>query len=40
MTGGRERDIAEFDALFAAAGLRRTKVGRAGQFAIIETVAV
>lgn len=40
MTGGRERDIAEFDALFAAAGLRRTEVGRAGQFAIIETVAV
>lgn len=40
MTGGRERDIAEFDALFEKAGLRRTKVGRGGQFAIIETVAV
>lgn len=40
MTGGRERDLAEFDALFEAAGLRRTSVGRGGQFAIIETVAV
>ncbi|WP_443889948.1 methyltransferase [Mycobacterium intracellulare] len=38
MTGGKERDIAEFDALFAAAGLRRATVGRAGQFAVIETV--
>lgn len=40
MTGGRERDLAEFDALFEAAGLRRTSVGYGGQFAIIETVAV
>jgi len=37
MTGGRERQITEFDALFAAAGLRRVKVGSAGAFAIIET---
>ena len=36
MTGGRERDIAEFDALFAKAGLRRVKVSTAGAFAIIE----
>lgn len=40
MNGGKERDIAEFDALFAAAGLRRTAVGRAGQFAVIETVGI
>jgi hypothetical protein len=39
MTGGRERDLAEFDALFASAGLRRTAVRSAGAFAIIETVA-
>ena len=37
MTGGREREIAEFDALFAAAGLRRVKVSTAGAFAVIET---
>lgn len=36
MTGGRERDIAEFDAPFAKAGLRRVKVSTAGAFAIIE----
>lgn len=40
MTGGKERDIAEFDALFACTGLRRTTVGQAGQFAVIETVAI
>jgi hypothetical protein len=37
--GGRERDLAEFDALLLAAGLRRTKIGRAGALAVIETVA-
>jgi hypothetical protein len=40
MTGGKERDTAEFDALFAAAGLRRTKITPAGAYAVIETVAV
>jgi hypothetical protein len=40
MTGGKERDIAEFDALFASTGLRRTIVGQAGQFAVIETVGI
>ncbi|WP_231646119.1 acetylserotonin O-methyltransferase [Mycolicibacterium mengxianglii] len=40
MTGGRERDITEFDALFQSAGLRRTTVSRAGAFAVIETVAI
>lgn len=40
MAGGRERDIAEFDALFEAAGLRRTAVGQGGPFAVIETVAI
>jgi hypothetical protein len=38
MTGGREREIAEVDALFAAAGLRRTAVTPAGQFTVIESV--
>jgi hypothetical protein len=37
MTGGRERQIAEFDALFTAAGLRRVNVTEAGPFAVIET---
>ncbi|RAG82193.1 methyltransferase [Streptacidiphilus pinicola] len=36
MTGGRERQIAEFDALFSEAGLRRVRVGSAGAFAVIE----
>ena len=36
MTGGREREIAEFDSLFTAAGLRRVKVSSAGAFAVIE----
>jgi hypothetical protein len=36
MTGGRERQIAEFDSLFAAAGLRRVNVSSAGAFAVIE----
>jgi len=36
MTGGRERELSEFDALFAAAGLRRVKVSAAGAFAVIE----
>jgi hypothetical protein len=40
MTGGREREIAEFDALFAAAGLRRVKVSPAGAFAVIEAQPV
>ncbi|QRP48571.1 methyltransferase [Amycolatopsis sp. FDAARGOS 1241] len=40
MTGGRERDTVEFDALFAAAGLQSTKVTPAGAFAVIETVPV
>lgn len=39
MTGGRERELPEFDALFAAAGLRRVKLGSAGAFAVIEAVA-
>ena len=39
MTGGRERDLQEFDALFAAAGLRRVKVSTAGAFAVIEAVS-
>lgn len=38
MTGGKEREIGEFDALFAAAGLRRVKVSAAGDFAVIEAV--
>jgi len=37
MTGGRERELGEFDALFDAAGLRRIKVSTAGAFAVIET---
>ena len=37
MTGGKEREIGEFDALFSAAGLRRVKVSSAGAFAVIET---
>ncbi|MFD3314117.1 methyltransferase [Streptomyces sp. NPDC058694] len=37
MTGGRERQVAEFDALFTAAGLRRVKTTSAGAFAVIET---
>jgi len=37
MTGGREREIGEFDALFSAAGLRRVNVSSAGAFAVIET---
>jgi hypothetical protein len=36
MTGGRERQITEFDSLFTAAGLRRVKVSSAGAFAVIE----
>ncbi|MFJ5223146.1 methyltransferase [Streptomyces sp. NPDC088400] len=36
MTGGKEREIAEFDSLFAAAGLRRVNVSSAGAFAVIE----
>ncbi|MGE2737734.1 methyltransferase [Mycolicibacterium vaccae] len=40
LTGGCERELTEFDALFASAGLRRTAVNRAGPFAIIETVVV
>jgi len=37
MTGGRERALGEFDALFSAAGLRRVKMSAAGAFAVIET---
>ncbi|MFG2194484.1 methyltransferase [Streptomyces sp. NPDC048639] len=40
MTGGRERETAEFDALFAAVGLRRTGITSAGAFAVIEAAAV
>lgn len=40
MTGGKERETAEFDALFAAAGLRRTKITPVGAYAVIETAAV
>lgn len=40
MTNGKERGIEEFDELFDAAGLRRMSVGQAGQFAVIETVAI
>jgi hypothetical protein len=40
MTGGKERETTEFDALFAAAGLRRTKITPVGAYAVIETVAV
>ena len=36
MTGGRERQIAEFDSLLREAGLRRVKVSSAGAFAVIE----
>ncbi len=39
MTGGRERDIAEFDALLTSAGLRRSRVAHSGEFAVIEAVA-
>jgi hypothetical protein len=39
MLPGRERDVDEFDALFAAAGLRRTKVAPVGAQSIIEAVA-
>ncbi|WP_234800315.1 acetylserotonin O-methyltransferase [Mycolicibacterium diernhoferi] len=40
MTGGRERDAGEFDALFASAGLRCTDIQTAGEFAVIETRAI
>ncbi len=40
VTGGRERDIAEFDVIFESAGLRRTTVGQGGPFAVIQTVAI
>ncbi len=40
MTGGRERDLAEYDALFTRAGLRRTRVAEAGSMVVIEAVAV
>ncbi|MBF9066480.1 methyltransferase [Streptacidiphilus sp. NEAU-YB345] len=36
MTGGRERAMSEFDALFAAASLRRVKVNTAGPYVVIE----
>jgi hypothetical protein len=36
MTGGRERQLTEFDALFTAAGLTRVNVTPAGAFAVIE----
>jgi hypothetical protein len=39
MTGGRERQLTEFDALFTAAGLSRVKVTPAGAFAVIEARA-
>jgi hypothetical protein len=37
--GGRERQLAEFDALFTAAGLHRVTVTPAGAFAVIEAQA-
>ena len=37
--GGRERDLQEFDALLLSAGLRRTKVNRAGVLDVIEAIA-
>jgi hypothetical protein len=40
MTNGKERGIEEFDELFDAAGLGRTSVGQAGQYAVIEAVAI
>jgi hypothetical protein len=40
VTGGRERSIAEVDELFESAGLRRTSINHAWQFAVIEAVAV
>jgi SAM-dependent methyltransferase len=40
MTGGRERELAEFDALLDTAGLRRSNVSRAGAMTVIETVAI
>ncbi|MEV6507448.1 hypothetical protein AB0M61_15140 [Streptomyces sp. NPDC051642] len=36
MTGSRVRQLAEFDALFTASGLRRVDVTPAGAFAVIE----
>lgn len=39
MLPGRERDSDEFDALFAAAGLRRIRVTPTGNMALIEAVA-
>jgi len=40
MGGGRERELAEFDALFAGAGLRRTKLTPVQPpYAVIEAVA-
>jgi hypothetical protein len=39
MLPGRERDVDEFDALFAAAGLRRVRVTPVGAMAVIEAVA-
>jgi O-methyltransferase/methyltransferase family protein len=40
VTGGRERNLDGFDAIFEGAGLRRTSVGQAGPMAVIETIAV
>jgi hypothetical protein len=40
MTGGRDLELAEFDAPFESAGLHRTTVGQGGPFAIIETEAI
>jgi hypothetical protein len=38
--GGRERDLSEYDKLFAAAGLARSAVtGTHSQFTIIEAIA-
>ena len=39
MLTGREREISEFDALFAAAGLRRLRVTPVGNMSLIEAVA-
>jgi O-methyltransferase domain/Dimerisation domain len=39
MADGRERDLSEFDALLLSAGLRRTRVSRAGVLTVIESIA-
>jgi hypothetical protein len=38
--GGQERDLQEYDALFAAAGLRRIKATPVLPYTVIEAAAV